>query len=45
MPVISLESRFIFILFLYSNIVKSYREVKTGELIYLNNLLLHFYNK
>jgi len=45
MPVASLKSYLIFILFLYSNVVKLYREIKARELIYLNNLLLHFCNK
>ena len=45
MPVISLKGCFILILFFHSNIVKSYKEVKTGELVYLNNLFLHFCNK
>jgi len=34
-----------FVFFLYFNIVKSYREVKVRELIYLNNPFLHLYNK
>jgi len=45
MPVMSLKSRFILILLLYSNVVKSYGEIKAGELIYLNNPFLHFCNK
>jgi len=45
MLIISLKSRFILVLFLYSNMVKSYREIKAGELVYLNNLFLHFFNK
>jgi len=45
MPVTNLKGYLIFILFLYSNIVKSYREIKAKELIYLNNLFLHLYNK
>jgi len=34
-----------FVLFLYSDMVKSYGEIKAGELIYLNNPFLYFYNK
>jgi len=34
-----------FILFFYSNVIKPYKEVKAGELIYFNNLFLHLYNK
>jgi len=34
-----------FVLFLYSNIVKSYREIEAKEPVYLNNLFLHFCNK
>ena len=45
MPVTSLKGCFMFILFLYFNMVKSYREVKTGELVYFNNLFSHFCNK
>jgi len=45
MPVISLESCFILVLFLYFNVIKSYREIKTKELIYFNNPFLHFHNK
>jgi len=45
MPVISLESCLILILFLYSDVVKPYKEVKAGELIYFNNPFLHFRNK
>jgi len=45
MPVISPKSHFILILFLHSNVIKSYKEVKTRELIYLNNLLLYLRNK
>jgi len=45
MLIISLKSCLIFIFFLYSNVVKPYREIKTGELIYFNNPFLHFYNK
>jgi len=32
-------------LFLYSNIVKSHKEIKVRELIYFNNPFLHFCNK
>ena len=45
MPVISLKGRLIFILLLYPNVVKSYKEIKIKELIYFNNLVLHLYNK
>jgi len=45
MPVTSLKGRLIFVFFLYSNVVKSYKEVETRELIYLNNPLLYLYNK
>jgi len=45
MPVTSLKSRFILILFPHSNIVKPYKEIKARELIYFNNLLLYLYNK
>jgi len=45
MPVTSLKGRFILILFLHFNVVKSYREIKVRELIYLSNPFLHFYNK
>jgi len=45
MPVTSLKSHFILILFLYSNIVKSYKEIKAKEPVYLNNLFLYFRNK
>jgi len=45
MPVISLKNYLILILFLYFNVIKSYKEVKTRELIYFNNLFLHFHNK
>jgi len=41
----SLEGRFILILFLYFNVVKPYREIKAGELIYLNNLFSYLCNK
>jgi len=34
-----------FVLFFYSNVVKSYREIKTKELIYFNNPFSHLYNK
>jgi len=34
-----------FILLLYFNVVKSYKEIKAGELIYFNNPFLYFYNK
>jgi len=34
-----------FVLFLYFNVIKSYRKVETKELVYLSNLFLHFYNK
>jgi len=44
-PIISLKNRFMFILFLYSNVVKSYKEVKIKEPVYPNNPFLHFYNK
>jgi len=33
------------ILFLHFNVIKSYKEIKVKELIYLNNLFLHFCNK
>jgi len=45
MPVTGLEGCLIFILFFYSDVVKSYREVKTGKLIYFSNLFLYFSNK
>ena len=45
MPVISLKGCFMLILFLYFNIVKSYKEIKAGELIYFSNLFLYFCNK
>jgi len=45
MPVTSLKSRFMLILFLYSNVVKPYREIKARELIYLSNPFSYFYNK
>ena len=45
MPVTSLKSRFILILFPHSNIVKPYKEVKARELVYLSNPLLHLRNK
>jgi len=45
LPVISLKSCFIFVLFLHFNVVKPYREIKARELIYSNNPFLHFYNK
>ena len=45
MPVISLKGRFILILLLYSDMVKPYREIKAGELVYLNNPFSHFRNK
>ena len=45
MPVISLESCLMLILFFYSNVVKSYREIKAKELVYFSNLFLHLYNK
>jgi len=45
MPVISLKSRFVFILLLHSNVIKSYREIKARELIYFSNLFLYFCNK
>jgi len=44
-PVINLKSCLIFILFLHSNVAKSYREIKAREPVYFNNLFLHFYNK
>jgi len=34
-----------FILLPYFNVVKPYREVKAGELIYFNNPFLYFRNK
>ena len=45
MPVTSLESCLILILFLHSNIGKSYKEVKAGELFYFNNPFLYLNNK
>ena len=45
MPVVSLKGCFMLILFLHSNVVKSYKEVKTGELIRFSNLFLYFRNK
>ena len=45
MPVISLKSCFILILFFHFNVVKSYREVKAKELIYFSNLFLYLCNK
>jgi len=45
MLVTSLKSRFILILLLHSNVVKSYKEIEVRELIYFNNLFLHLYNK
>jgi len=45
MPVTSLKRRFMLVLFLYSNVVKSYREVKVREPVYLSNPLLYLYNK
>jgi len=41
----SLKGYLIFILFLHFNIVKPYKEIKAGELIYFSNPFLHFYNK
>jgi len=45
MPIISLKSCFMLILFLYFNVVKSYKEVKAREPVYFNNLFSYFYNK
>ena len=45
MPIVSLKSCFVLILFLYSDVVKSYRKVEIKELVYFSNLLLHFRNK
>jgi len=41
----SLKGYLILILFLYFNVVISYNEVKARELMYFNNLFLHFCNK
>ena len=45
MPIISLKTRFILILFFHFNVIKSYKEIKVKELIYFNNPFLHLYNK
>jgi len=44
-PVISLKGCLILILFLHFNVVKSYREIKAREPVYLNNPFSHFRNK
>jgi len=41
----SLKSRFVLVLFLYFNVVKSYREVEVGELIYFSNPFSYLCNK
>ena len=45
MPVTNLKSRLIFVLLFYFNVIKSYKEIKTRELIYFNNLFPYLYNK
>ena len=45
MPIISPKSYLILILFLHSNVIKPYKEIKAKEPVRFNNLFLHFYNK
>jgi len=45
MSVTSLKGHLMFILFLYSNVVESYREIEVRELIYFSNPFSHLRNK
>jgi len=45
MPITSLKSRLMFVSFLHSDVVKSYKEIEVRELVYLSNPFSYFYNK